>query len=413
MDAMKTRIGSGISPAELGGRLAAARRARGLAQETVAQHLGVSRPTVVAMEKGTRPPKPGELVVLAELFGTNIHGLVGERVHVPAFQPQFKVTQASNVPPEAIAGAVAEFQRVCEDYLTLETRLAVSLPPPRYPEVYSTDRLSPLAAAEEVAELERSRLGLGQRPILNLLDILENEVGIRVFVLPLAEFRIAGMFCYTERLGGCILVNGQHPFSRQLWSTAHEYGHFLSERYRSEVTVLVEFERKPRAEQFADCFAGSFLMPKAGLRQRFRGVVRDRADFTVADLCWLSDHYGVSVEAMTRRLESLNCIARGTWSRLSGEGFEGRRAQSRLGLAARNGRLRLPDRYRRLAVQAFEQDVIGESELLRFLRCSRVEAREAVEELTHSCEVDSHTGMPYQLDLNFGELVEVSPAERG
>ena len=63
--------------------------------------------------------------------------------------------------------------------------------------------------------------------------------------------------------------------------------------------------------------------------------------------------YVVSVEAMTRRLETLGCIAQGTWSRLSGEGLQGRRAQARLGTSAHDGvRQRLPERYRRLAVQA-------------------------------------------------------------
>lgn len=401
------------SPVETGRRLAATRRTRSLSQEDAARHLGVSRPTLVAIEKGTRPVRPAELIALAELYGCTVHEFLGVRVSLPALEPQFRVTQAGDVAAEAVSRAIAQFQRACEDYLTLEELLQAPMLPPRYPEPYSTDGLSPAAAAEEVAELERARLGLGQRPLLNLLDVLENEVSLRVFVLPLAEFKIAGMFCYTERLGGCILVNGQHPFTRQAWSAAHEYGHFLSDRHRSEVTVLVDYERKPRAEQFADYFAASFLMPAAGLRQRFRSVIRSRGDFTVADLCFLADPYGVSVEAMTRRLESLGCIARGTWARLSGEGFEGRRAQSRVGVAARDGvRLRLPERYRRLAVQAYEEERITESDLLRFLRCSRVEARETVEELTRSSEVDVSTGIPYQFDLDFGAAVEVSPAEK-
>ena len=50
----------GLSPGEIGERLAAARRARSLSQADVARHLGLSRPTLVAMEKGTRAPKPHE-----------------------------------------------------------------------------------------------------------------------------------------------------------------------------------------------------------------------------------------------------------------------------------------------------------------------------------------------------------------
>jgi DNA-binding XRE family transcriptional regulator len=58
-----------VNPAELGRRLVAARRSRHLSQEDVARHLGVSRPTVVAMEKGARAIRPAELISLADLFG--------------------------------------------------------------------------------------------------------------------------------------------------------------------------------------------------------------------------------------------------------------------------------------------------------------------------------------------------------
>ena len=33
----------------------------------------------------------------------------------------------------------------------------------------------------------------------------------------------------------CIAVNLKHPRERQHWTLAHEYGHFLTERYRANV----------------------------------------------------------------------------------------------------------------------------------------------------------------------------------
>jgi Zn-dependent peptidase ImmA (M78 family) len=267
-------------------------------------------------------------------------------------------------------------------------------------------------AADEIATLERSRLNLGQGPLVDFLGVLETEVGLRVFVLPLQDFRIAGMFAYTDRLGGCILVNGKHPRTRQAWSAAHEYAHFLTARYRTEVTVLVDYGRKPRTEQFADLFAASFLMPAAGLRQRFNSAVHTRNDFTVADLCFLADQYGVSVEAMTRRLEVLDCIKAGTWKKLSGSNFESGKAQRHLSIPAREAEgLRLPERYCRLAVQAFEDEQITEGQLARLLRCTRVEARETVDLMTRSNEVGS-TGEPYQLDLNVGATLDLALKER-
>src|SRR4051794_1530269 len=115
-------------PAETGQRLALARRSRGLSQEDAARHLSVSRPAVVPMDKGTRPARPAESVARAELYGCGVHDIVGRREMLPAFVPQFRVTQASEVPPAAVEAAVGEFQRICEDYLTLEELLGARLP---------------------------------------------------------------------------------------------------------------------------------------------------------------------------------------------------------------------------------------------------------------------------------------------
>ena len=401
-----------IAPVELGARLAAARRSRNLSQEGVAEMLGVSRPTFVAIEKGTRAVKDDELITLARLYGRSIHELVSQREFIADFVPRFRITHGSEMSSETVASAVAIFQQACEDYLALENLLGAPMPQYQYPQPYAPGHLSPKAAAEEAAAMERSRLGLGQGPIPNLLEVLENDIGLRVFVLPLDEFKIAGMFVYTDLLGGCILVNGQHPRTRQNWSMAHEYAHFLTDRFRDDITILLEGERRSRSEQFADAFAGCFLMPAPGLRQRFRRTVSARKDFTVADLCMLADQYDVSVEAMTRRLEGLGCLQDGTWDGLSAQGFESGRVRAHLGLNAQQSiRKRLPDRYVKLAVQAFEDELVTETRLMHLLRCSRVEARETVDQLTQPTEV-SPSGQPYQLDLNFGDTLRLDPAEK-
>jgi Zn-dependent peptidase ImmA (M78 family)/transcriptional regulator with XRE-family HTH domain len=411
MSSHLSQTGGSMPPVDVGSRLAAARRSRGLSQEEVAERLGVSRPTLIAIEKGVRAPKQDELQLLAQLFGRTIHELVSPRPFVADFAPMFRATQVTGVTQVAVQAAVEEFKRACEDYLALEEMLGAPMPRLNYPEPYSVGGLGVQAAAEEIAAMERSRLGMGIGPIPDILDVLETDVGLRVFVLPLGEFHIAGMFAFTDRLGGCVLVNGTHPATRQNWSMAHEYAHFLLDRYKEDVTVLA-YERKPKNEQFADALAGSFLMPAAGLRQRFRRIVQSRKDFTVADLCLLADQYSVSVEAMTRRLEAIGSLKRDTWDELAGQGMDAAKVQRHLGLQAhRSRRVRLPERYVGLAVQAFEEERITESELMRLLRCSRVEAREIVDRLTRPTEMDV-AGETYELELAFGDSLPVTAGER-
>ena len=55
-----------IDPVTLGQRLAEARKARGVTQQEAASHIACSRPTLIAIEKGTRRAKAEEIVKLAD-----------------------------------------------------------------------------------------------------------------------------------------------------------------------------------------------------------------------------------------------------------------------------------------------------------------------------------------------------------
>src|SRR5207244_815962 len=100
---------------------------------------------------------------------------------------------------EQVEPGTWEFQRLCEDYLELERICGAPLPR-GYPEPYRTGGgVSPEASAEDAANAERSRLGLGDGPIPNLRELLESDVGLRIFYLELPS-KVAAMFAYTEQL---------------------------------------------------------------------------------------------------------------------------------------------------------------------------------------------------------------------
>jgi Zn-dependent peptidase ImmA (M78 family) len=203
---------------------------------------------------------------------------------------------------------------------------------------------------------------------------------MRVFGMELPS-KVGAMFSHTEELGGCIAANRRHPPDRQRMSTAHEYGHFLTSRERAEVYLHSHFERVPRQERFADAFARSFLMPRSGLRRHLTGMLHARSAerAVVADLVILANLYFVSVEAMTRRLEELSLVGQGTWTRLETHGFKVGEARDLLGLRPSEASVpALPERYVILAVRAFHDAKLTEGELARFLRMSRVEARDAI-----------------------------------
>jgi Zn-dependent peptidase ImmA (M78 family)/DNA-binding XRE family transcriptional regulator len=402
---MQEHVLETIDPKVVGRRLQEARKARGLTQQDVANELGIARTTVTAIEQGERRVRPEELIQLARLYGRAVSDLVREREVVEEFIVQFRtaIAQAGRHQTK-LSRAIQEFQQLCEDYLELEQLCGAPLTR-NYPPQYSIEGISPEEAAEDIASAERNRLGLGDGPILRLREILENDVGLRIFY-PKLPSHIAGMFGYTDKLGGCIAINALHPEERQRWSLGHEYSHFLTNRFRPEVSVMFVYERVPASERFADAFAGAFLIPSHGLKRRFHELSRLRkGKITPAELCRLAHYYFVSVEALTRRLETLRLLPSGTWDRLRDSGFKVREAQTILGLEPhpRTDHL-LPLRYQYLAVEAYQRGDLTEGQLARFLRVDRAEARRLVETLTNYYDV-SAAGKVATISVNLAQNI--------
>jgi Zn-dependent peptidase ImmA (M78 family) len=208
--------------------------------------------------------------------------------------------------------------------------------------------------------------------------------------------KYSAMYLYDHDLGGCIGVNRLHPEERRRWSLAHDYGHFLANRYKPTMFVLSNYQRVPHSEQFADYFAAYFLMPASGLTMRFNDIRKNKEKIVVADLCTLAHFYGVSVAALTLRLEDLKLIPTGVWERLQQGRFKVREAQAQLGLGRDD---QLPIRYQNLAMVAFERGLITEGQFSQYLRVDRLLARSIAENLRRHMSRVSDTSREIELDL--------------
>jgi Zn-dependent peptidase ImmA (M78 family)/DNA-binding XRE family transcriptional regulator len=378
-------------------RLRAAREARGLTQAQAAAELGVSRPLLIGIEKGTREASPQELVRLADVYQVSLSQLLRPEPPPAAIGARFRaVMPADQRHAGELASAVDELQRRADDYLDL-LRIANAEPPGR-PEPVRHIRVADSRRAEDLATEERNRLGLGDGPVPPLREVLEIEVGLRVFMLPLPS-RVAGLFVIAEPLGACVAVNSRHPSERRRWTMAHEYAHYLANRDRAEVTRL-SYQRMPESEYFADAFAASFLMPRSGLARRFHELKRSNAErVTPAMLVQLAHAYGVSLQALSDRLEELGLIPAGTWERLRERNFQPRLAAQMLGFdETEQAGAALPLHYRLLAAQLYADGEITETQLARYLRTDIVGARRAYAGLTETADVASD-GSPQILDL--------------
>jgi Zn-dependent peptidase ImmA (M78 family)/transcriptional regulator with XRE-family HTH domain len=375
-----------LSLPALAERLVAARKAAKITQEAAADHLGFSRPTFIAIEKAIRRPKPAELVKLAALYGQPLNKLLREDAAPEPLRPHLRsVLDNATRDGGPLEDAVNRLASFIDDYQFIEkisgARIAATFPP----EV----RLPPGPIekfAEHCAADQRIRLGIGELQPVDLLRKVLEDSGLHVFFDDI-DSKLAGLYVFVPRFGYCILVNRRHPWERRRWTIAHEYGHFLIDRHQPGVDYERAFQRKPEGERFADAFAAAFLMPESGVTGRFYDHVDRTGDFTVSDLFHMAGHFIVSPMAMSLRLESLGLVPRGSWDQIQESAVPMKVLKREAGVdkaSDRDSVSQYPERYKLLAVLAFEDGKLSEGQLASLLRCSRVEARQIVEDCSRT-----------------------------
>jgi Zn-dependent peptidase ImmA (M78 family)/DNA-binding XRE family transcriptional regulator len=359
-----------ISAAEIGERLRLARTTSGKKQEEVAGALAISRPTLVAIEKGQRKVRPEELDSLAKLYNASINSLLArDAVHVD-LQARFRRLGSEDAQARE---CIALLNRLASASVELERMLGVSLSP-SYPPEQPVHPGAIDRQAEEAALSLRHRLGIGLAPISDIVSLLENELGIRVFIRGLPS-KISALFAYDLAVGACILLNAKHPWERRAMSAAHECGHFVSSR--STVDVLEEDQQLTSTEErFASAFALSFMMPASALRQRFNAILETDNKFTPRHLVLLAHSFHVSPEAMCRQLERIELLPKGTYESMRERGFTAGFVRGIIGdPAPSSGKIPVTSRIAQLASSAYRRGLVSEGQLARMLSLDRVEVR--------------------------------------
>ena len=367
-----------IDTAEVGARLRGAREAVGLTQTDAAADLRVARTTLVAMEQGRRRVRTDELQHLARLYRTSVNAVLRrEAVHVDLVPRFRKLSTANDESAEQAARLLTDLVRA---EVELENLLGVTRTrnyPPARPLLPGDVRLQ---AENDAIEL-RQWLGLGLAPVRDVISLLELDLGVRVHVRRL-DSQVSGLFAYDDDVGACILLNASHPRDRQAQTGVHELGHLTSRRQTPDV-CRVDRQDDSRGERYANAFGRAFLTPARTVTVRFQDVTAGASHFTRRHVILLAHSFGVSREAMVRRLEELGLVKRGTWGWFdANDGITNEQARQVLGepgtvdpVAQRPVSLRLG----LLAAEAQRRELLSEGQLARLLRLDRVELREILD----------------------------------
>ena len=365
-----------IDKLKLGNRLRIARTAASLTQDQAAKALSMARTTLVAVEHGERAIRPVELVAFAKLYGTSANNLLRDTSVYVDLSVQFR----RNLENKCDEIALQDASRLLHRLATRTTEIERILGKPtrmNYPAEQVLSRTNIEQQAEDLSLEIRSHLGLGLSPIQDIVDLIESEMGVRVFLRGI-DSKIGGLFAYDQEVGACFLINAKHPRTRRAWTTAHELGHFLTNRSGAEV-CYVDGRGKSPGERFADLFAAAFLMPGPAIRKAYNEASADNK-ISLQEIILLAHRFRVSLEAMFRRLEQLRLLKAGTYD-LNKNLIPGRLVREITGYDIDEDKGAPPPRLSILAVEAFGRGLLTEGQMVDFLAIDRVLVRELIDAL--------------------------------
>ena len=343
----------------------------------------MARTTLVAIEQGKRQVRTSELLQLAKLYGTTVNGLLRrETVHLD-LSPRFRRSSQTN------SAAMESAAKLMNTLVSAEIELERALGIERTAEYPRQRPLQPgpvrIQAEEDAADLRRW-IGLGFGPVLDVPELAEMQLGIRVYQYPL-ESNISGLFVRHQAAGACMMLNANHPKSRIQFSAAHELGHLVADdREVAEVLWATGHPSSP-IEQYANQFATAFLMPRRIVRQRFFDVTDGQTHLTRRHIIILAHLFHVSREALVRRLEELKLVQPGAWDWFQENGgITDKQAEQVTGKSFSKpvstwtewplGSIRLT----LLAQEAWEHELYSEGQLSAMLQLNRHQLRKLLHE---------------------------------
>lgn len=179
------------------------------------------------------------------------------------------------------------------------------LPAPQLPNLEGAD-------PERASQMIREEWGLGERPISNMVHLVEAH-GVRVFSLEEQCAEVDAFSCWHAGLP-FMFLNMQKPGERSRMDSAHELGHLVMHRGHAA-------PRGRDVEREAKIFASALLMPKADVV----GVMSGFSNPTLNQLVKLKKRWKVSIVALVYRLEELQILSewqsRLLWAELSRKGM--------------------------------------------------------------------------------------------
>lgn len=359
----------------IGIRIKQAREAAGLSQRDLAAACGLSAMAISKYERGDLVPSSQALGALAAALDVRVEYFFRTR-SVELEKLEFR--KHARLPAKQEQRVLADARDQIERWLELEDLLPNEWAKPFSVPSGVPKKIRSGEDIEDAALAVRKAWGLGLEPIVDLIEVLEDQ-GLKVL---LSEHAKAAKFdgLAAEANGHTvILVGADQPGDRQRFTMAHELGHLVLEnRLDPEI-----FEGEDGEEKACHRFAGAFLVPAA---QVIGALGKHRSRVELAEFYLLKEQWGLSMAAWTFRARDLNVINKSAMGKLWAILRARKWHETEPGDPYPQEQ---PRRFQRLVFRALAEDLIGESKAAELLGISQIE-------LTKKRNLDFSNGADHQ-----------------
>ena len=278
-----------MNATHLGDQLRLARNQLGLTLEQVKGQTGLGTSSLSEFETGTRDPSLRQLQLLSHAYQRPLSFFLSD----PEPAPREAVLWRDKPEPTVSARLGRQFLELCRQFHLVE-RWCGEVSEPDLPVEASRPRC--YQDAEALADRVRKRLGLGERPGVSLLRVLEEVARAKIFFVDSGLSGAAACTVHPE-YGAGILLNAKHVPWRRNFDAAHELFHLVTWKAFGHDSSKPEVEPSEREEKFATCFARTLLMPRGPFR---RAIARERAKNSTPEttVLRLAREFEVSVDAV-------------------------------------------------------------------------------------------------------------------
>ncbi len=302
---------------DFGKRVVAARTARNMTQQRLAERLHMRPAQLCKIECGRGSPSIRTVERIAKALDIEISALLAEAGH-----PIERNGNEANCSAKAAVDGKGEFDFVAIrkeakfELLNKNARHAILETEQEYAELECKRGLPsgvaiqlayPLVederGAEAIARAMRSSLGAGCVTFADLAGLLEFR-NVRLHAVAMPQGLSSISLYSTKRHSLSIILDKQDTPERQTYRIAYELGAaclFASRGYEPLEEGTVE-------HRFARCFASAFLMPEEAVRMAVAQTGIPPDGWTLESLCTLKARFNVSAEAFALRLENLGLI---------------------------------------------------------------------------------------------------------